>query len=202
MPESRNDHLFRKNYNIGTQAYVVHSIIQGFIMFQLYSYKQMKKMNFTGKGEAMKFKNPLLSVKDIEISKQFYKNVLGLHVIMDFGANITLTGGISLQTEETWGTFIGQKVQYGNGTELYFEEDNFDEFLKKLDTLPIQYIHPVKEQNWGQRVIRILDPDKHIIEIGENIKAVCKRFQQSDMSQEEIAKRMDVPLSYVQRMLR
>ncbi|MFR5683907.1 MAG: VOC family protein, partial [Clostridia bacterium] len=60
----------------------------------------------------MKFKNPLLVVKDIEKSKKFYQKVLGLHVIMDFGANITLTGGISLQTEETWREFIGKDIQY------------------------------------------------------------------------------------------
>ena len=39
----------------------------------------------------MKFKNPLLVVKDMKKSKEFYKNVLVLDVIMDFGANVTLT---------------------------------------------------------------------------------------------------------------
>ena len=33
----------------------------------------------------MKFKNPLLVVSDIDKSVEFYKRVLGLHVIMDFG---------------------------------------------------------------------------------------------------------------------
>lgn len=46
----------------------------------------------------MKFKNPLLVVSDMEKSKTFYKEVLGLRVTMDFGANVTLTGGICLQT--------------------------------------------------------------------------------------------------------
>lgn len=39
----------------------------------------------------MKFKNPLLVVTDMERSKAFYREVLGLRVIMDFGANVTLT---------------------------------------------------------------------------------------------------------------
>ena len=46
----------------------------------------------------MKLKNPLLVVTDIDKSVEFYKNVLGLHKIMDFGANVTLTGGLCLQT--------------------------------------------------------------------------------------------------------
>lgn len=35
----------------------------------------------------MKLKNQLIVVSDIEKSVEFYKTVLGLHVIMDFGAN-------------------------------------------------------------------------------------------------------------------
>ncbi|HIW24941.1 MAG TPA: VOC family protein [Firmicutes bacterium] len=49
----------------------------------------------------MKFKNPMLVVTDIDKSVEFYKTVLGLHVIVDFGANKTLTGGLVLQTIET-----------------------------------------------------------------------------------------------------
>jgi len=32
-----------------------------------------------------------------------------------------------------------------------------------------------------QRVVRFYDPDKRIIEVGENIKAVCRRFLSSGM---------------------
>ena len=45
----------------------------------------------------MKFKNPLLIVTNMDKSVDFYKKVLGLHVVMDFGANKTLTGGLALQ---------------------------------------------------------------------------------------------------------
>lgn len=41
----------------------------------------------------MKFKNPLLAVTDMEKSVAFYKVVLDLRKIMDFGANETLTDG-------------------------------------------------------------------------------------------------------------
>lgn len=45
----------------------------------------------------MKFKNSLLVVTDIEKSIQFYNNVPDLRKIIDFGANVTLTGGLRLQ---------------------------------------------------------------------------------------------------------
>ena len=49
----------------------------------------------------MKLKNPLLVVTDMERSVKFYKDVLGLRKTVDFGANVTLTGGLSLQTAES-----------------------------------------------------------------------------------------------------
>lgn len=55
----------------------------------------------------MKLKNPMLVVSDIDRSVEFYKKVFGLHIIMDFGANKTLTGGLALQTVETYKEFIG-----------------------------------------------------------------------------------------------
>ena len=42
----------------------------------------------------------------MERSVEFYKTVLGLHKIMDFGANVTLTGGVCLQTLDTRRPFI------------------------------------------------------------------------------------------------
>lgn len=151
----------------------------------------------------MKFQNPLLVVTDMEASKNFYKDVLGLDVILDFGANVTLTGGLCLQTKETWMEFIDAKEEDiifgGKNAEIYFEEDDFDAFAERLKDLKnIDYVHPVIEHRWGQRVVRFYDPDRHIIEVGENMKTVCRRFLDSGMTEEEVAVRMDVPLIFVQ----
>lgn len=147
----------------------------------------------------MKFEAVLISVKDMEVSKKFYKDVLGLDVIADFGANVTLRGGIALQTEDTWKGFINtEKILVGNGSEIYFEEDDIDGFINKLETFKeIKYVHNVVEHSWGQRVVRIYDPDGHVIEIGENLKIVVKRFLDSGMTTDETANRMDIPIEYI-----
>ncbi len=155
----------------------------------------------------MKFKNPLLVVTDMDASKTFYREVLGLRVVMDFGANVTLTGGVCLQTKESWLRFIQAEkdtVSFcGMDAELYFEEDFFDDFTSKLQAMDsVRYVHPVVEHPWGQRVVRFYDPDRHIIEVGENMEMVCRRFLDTGMTAEEVAKRMDVPLKYVGRCLR
>ena len=147
----------------------------------------------------MKLKNTLLAVADMERSLTFYETVLGLQVVLDFGANKTLTGGLCLQTLETWTGFLEtDRVAFGgNDAELYFEEDRFDGFVRRLESLEIQYVHPVKEHPWGQRVVRFYDPDRHIIEVGENMRAVCRRFLGSGLTPEETAARMDVSVEYI-----
>ena len=122
-----------------------------------------------------------------------------MSVILDFGANKTLTGGLALQTAETYKDFIdGRALCFGgNDFELYFEEDDFDNFISRLKSLEIEYVHPVKEHAWGQRVVRFYDPDRHIVEVGENLKSVCRRFLESGMTPEQTAERMDVPLKFV-----
>jgi len=147
----------------------------------------------------MKYICTLIAVQDMEKSKQFYKDVLGLNVAADFGANVTLDGGIALQTVESWREFIrGKTVTPSSHTgELYFEETDMDRFLAHLKKFEISYVHPPLEHSWGQRVVRFYDPDHHIIEVGEDMVMVVKRFAASGMTEAQVAERMDVPLDYV-----
>lgn len=151
----------------------------------------------------MKYNCPMIVVSDMEKTVEFYKKVLGLDVIQDFGANKTLTGGISLQTEESYKEFIGKdKIAYGGDNfELYFEEDEIDAFFEKLKEFNVELVHPVQEHSWGQRAVRFYDPDRNIIEVGESLQAVCSRFSASGMNVDEIAARMDVPLDMVEYWL-
>ena len=152
----------------------------------------------------MRYGSTLLTVKDMDRSVRFYCTVLGLKVENDFGSNVSLTGGISLQTEDSWIFMIGQEhLSYGgNDAELYFEETDFDGFIDRLDKMDgIRYVHRPIEHRWGQRVVRIYDPDRHIIEIGEDLRSVCRRFLDRGMNSHQISERMDVPLEFVRSCL-
>jgi len=80
----------------------------------------------------MKYTSTLIAVKDIERSKRFYYDVLGLDVISDFGANVTLTGGIALQTIDTWIDFIHKKEK-----KLFFKTTPLNCILKKMILIPL-----------------------------------------------------------------
>lgn len=151
----------------------------------------------------MEYVSTLIAVSSMEKSKSFYHDILGLEVVADFGANVTLTGGIVLQTLDTWKAFIKTDAitLHNNAGELYFEEENIDAFCKRLNSFEIEYVHQLFEHSWGQRVVRFYDPDKHIIEVGEKMSAVILRFISQGLTAEETAVRMDVPLDYVNSCL-
>lgn len=121
----------------------------------------------------MKLKNILFVVSDIEKSRKFYEELFGLKVITDFGENVILTEGLVLQQKDVWQDAIKTEVGFGGcDAELYFEESDMDGFLAKLDNTEfvIEYVEKnIPDHPWGGRVVRLYDPDRHVIEIGEII---------------------------------
>jgi catechol 2,3-dioxygenase-like lactoylglutathione lyase family enzyme len=154
----------------------------------------------------MKFEAAMLVVDDINRSRAFYCDIFGLEVVMDFGENITFDAGFSLQDKALWAKFIDAEetaiVYRGNDMEMYFEEEQLDQFVERLKTFAdIEYLHGVKEYPWGQRVIRFYDPDYHIIEVGESMAVVCQRFHAQGMTVDEIVERTMFPAEVVKSFL-
>lgn len=151
----------------------------------------------------MQYKGTLIAVSDMEESKKFYQDLLGMNVIGDFGVNVQLENALFLQTKDTWENIIANKeiILDHNAGELYFETQDMDAFLKLLEMFQVEYVHEPIEHSWGQRAVRFYDPDHHMIEVAEDLVMVMKRFTDSGMSVEEVAVRMDVPESYVKEYL-
>ncbi|MGJ0907377.1 glyoxalase [Clostridium botulinum] len=152
----------------------------------------------------MKYLCTVISVRDIKSSRKFYEDLFGLEVYHDYGINIAFTCGLALQQEFHWLVNLPKEeiLKKSNNIELCFEEENFDDFLNKLDEYPdIQRLGDVIEHSWGQRVVRFYDLDKHIIEVGESMKDVINGFISSGLSMEEISKKMDVSLGDLEKLL-
>lgn len=117
----------------------------------------------------MKLKNTLIVAKDIERSKQFYEELFGLRMVIDNDGNVVLTEGLALQDEKIWREFLGRDItQKSNSCELYFEEQDIEAFIEKLERLypSVEYVNRLMTHSWGQRVIRFYDPDGNLIEVG------------------------------------
>jgi len=117
----------------------------------------------------MKLKNILIVVKDIEKSRKFYHDLFGIDLVLDNDGNMILTEGLVLQDEKIWKRFLDRDiVPKNNSCELYFEEQNIEAFIEKLERLypTIEYVNPLMTHSWGQRVIRFYDLDGNLIEVG------------------------------------
>lgn len=120
----------------------------------------------------MKLKNILIVVDDVERSKKFYHDLFGLEVVKDFGGNVILTEGLVLQERTAWEALTGRKTVRGDGdAELYFEENDLGTFLEKTEGYPepVRYLNPpgTNQDAGGRRVVRLYDPDGHVIEVAE-----------------------------------
>ena len=146
----------------------------------------------------------VISVADINAARKFYEDLFGLEVYQDYGRNIAFTCGLALQQDFDWLVNIPKEkvLKKSNNAEVVFEEQNFDGFLNKLKEYPdIEYLGEVIEHSWGQRVIRFYDLDGHLIEVGEDMKMVIKRFLNTGMSMEEVSERMDVSIGDMEKLL-
>lgn len=143
----------------------------------------------------MKYNCTVISVADIKAARKFYEDLFGLEVFQDYGRNIAFTCGLALQQDFDWLVHLPKEsiLRKSNNVELCFEEQDFDSFLHKLKKYPnIECLGEVIEHSWGQCVIRFYDLDGHIIEVGENMKMVIKRFLASGMTIDEVSVKMDV----------
>lgn len=147
----------------------------------------------------MKLHSTLIAVNDLEKSIEFYKNILDQEVALDLGWNKFMSGGFSIQKNFEVLLGIDKKdiIQKPNNMELYFEVDDFDTFVKKLEKYNVEYVHPPKKYDWQQRVVRIYDPDYHIIEIGESMKVIALRYLNEGYSVEQTAEIIQHPIEFV-----
>jgi len=117
----------------------------------------------------MKLKNVLIVVKDIEKSRKFYHDLFDIDLVLDNDGNMILTEGLVLQDEKLWKSFLDRDiVPKSNSCELYFEEQDIEAFIEKLEKLypDIEYVNRLMTHSWGQRVIRFYDLDGNLIEVG------------------------------------
>ena len=145
----------------------------------------------------MRLKNVLLVVEDIEKSKEFYRNFFGLVVTAHFEGNVILSQGIVLQDKNIWNTLTNHEMVKGDADmELYFEEENMDSFLDKL--YGVTFLNTVYENVYGQKIVRLYDPDGHLIEVCESINSAVKRLYSSGLTIEEIAYKTHLPIEQIE----
>ena len=151
----------------------------------------------------IKYDSSVLFVADIHKSRFFYETILEQKVIADFGENVGFAGGFAIfHRPYAHQVIFGKKKEFGwNNLELYFESEEIEAVVQRLEENGINFVHPIMEQPWGQQVVRFYDPDGHIVEIGEPLSALVKRLSASGMNEQQIIDKTGLPAEAVKHFL-
>jgi catechol 2,3-dioxygenase-like lactoylglutathione lyase family enzyme len=150
----------------------------------------------------LKYLGVLIAVQDIAASRHFYEDCLGQKVVLDLGVNVGFEGGFAIHLKSHFQDLLGggehfEALTKSHAGELYFETDELEAVEQRLTTAGAEFVHAIREQPWGQRVMRLYDPDGHIVEIGETMEAVVLRFHKLGLSPESINQKTGMPLPFV-----
>lgn len=152
----------------------------------------------------VKYQMPLIAVSDVGRSKRFYCGLFDQRVVLDFGENVTFSGGFAIQEKFAWLTGLAEDSVRSrpNNMELYFETDDLDAFMQRLGEWPdpVELLHPPHKYGWQQCTVRFYDPDGHIIEVGEAMEVVIRRCLAEGHTAEETAALTQHPLEFVLRV--
>jgi hypothetical protein len=153
----------------------------------------------------VKYHSIVLFVKDIELAKKLYCNLLNIPIEIDMGKNVILKHGISLweiQEDNIIVKTMGKKeLNRGNRSELYFETDNLKEVERIIKGNQLKTLHEIHEEPWGQRTIRFFDYDSNIIEVGEELRVFLKRLVDSGLSEDELKKKTGMGIEDIKQCI-
>lgn len=115
----------------------------------------------------------LLTVKDLDASIQFYRDILGLTLEKQYKTFAMLnagTFGIYLNTKP-W-SFDKQEAAKGAGIFPHFEIENMEALVTHLKSKKITILQEPKNYSWGKEFFA-LDPDGYqwsFVELSQSIK--------------------------------
>ncbi|PTO37935.1 hypothetical protein C6P52_10830 [Enterococcus mundtii] len=77
--------------------------------------------------------------------------------------------------------------------------DFYIHLSKATSDSEIEVIHDTLTYDWGQKVFRFYDYDKHIVEVSESIQGVFNRLYAQGLSLPEIAERFGNSIETIQK---
>ncbi|HDQ07170.1 MAG TPA: hypothetical protein ENN44_00045 [Methanoculleus sp.] len=153
------------------------------------------------------FRGCVLFVTDIARSRDIYEKCFGQVPEVETALMVAYNGGLAI-----WDAEYARTVLYGDpmagmgtatrhGAEIWFECDDLAPCLHAVAGAGLTFLHPVREEAWGQMTFRCFDPDGHLIEVGETVAGFIGRMYREGMSVAAIAEKTGVAAPVIEELL-
>jgi len=152
----------------------------------------------------MKYSSTAIFTKDIQASRHFYAELLGLSIMMDNDTHIAFNGGLNIwDISQAKNVIFGEDrpEPCGHKMEICFDSEDVESDFEKAKAQGIFILNPLEEQPWGQLLFRVYDPDGVIVEIAESIFDTYKRLQTEGLSLEQISIKTHTSIEDLKRFL-
>ncbi len=105
---------------------------------------------------------PILAVRDISTSVNFYTTQLGFRKTWEWGNPAAF---VSIERDDAL-IFLAEREQGQPGTWIYLAVNDVDAIHKELVQRRVHILEPPADRDWGMREMLIEDPDGHHLRIG------------------------------------
>ena len=105
---------------------------------------------------------PNIASDNLDETREFYENILGLKIVMDFGWIITLASDVTTTPQ------ISIASEGGSGTpvpDISIEVDDVDAVYKKACSAGHEILYELRREDWGVKRFFVRDPSGKILNI-------------------------------------
>jgi catechol 2,3-dioxygenase-like lactoylglutathione lyase family enzyme len=152
----------------------------------------------------IKYDSTALFTDDVRKSAEFYKDLIGLEILMDNVVHIAFTGGLNIWDKKSADSLIfgsPQPMPEGCRMELCFSSEDVEADYKRMKSAGAEILNTLAEQPWSQLLFRIKDPDGNIVEIAESITDTFIRLKNSGLTLEQISEKTHTSVDDLQKFI-
>ena len=115
----------------------------------------------------LRFDLVTLLVEDIEASRSFYQDILGLDVVKDAKGYVELASGhrrLALYSRSELSELLKMPLSPGSSVLSFLVED-LDSVFHDVVRRGAEILKPPGVMPWGRRLAFVMDPDRNVIEL-------------------------------------
>jgi catechol 2,3-dioxygenase-like lactoylglutathione lyase family enzyme len=111
---------------------------------------------------------PVICAEDIDACREFYISLFGFRSVFEVDFYVHLSGGEGVQlgfVKADHESVPDALAQPAAGVFVTIESDDVDALHERARSLAIEVVHPLRDEEWGQRHFMVRDPAGLLVDV-------------------------------------